>query len=144
MNNQSQPTLTIISLLWTLIGLTFLVLGSIYWFHFPYLLYLDEWHLLWAIASLCIGLVIGWILDLVADSVINRLLTQAHLNGFQILDLKTLILLFLLISSGFFLKNIILSRAMQGLVDLALGTAFIWSSRNYWRRLLFPLNSSQL
>lgn len=49
-----QQILSIIGLVWTLTGLTFVGIGSIYWFHFPYLLYLDEWHFLWAVVALSI------------------------------------------------------------------------------------------
>ncbi len=138
-----QQILAIIALLWTLTGLTFVGFGSIYWFHFPYLLYLDEWHFLWAMVALCMGLITGWVLDLVADSVIERLLNQPDLNLLNAIALNPLILLLILISCGIFLQDIVLSRAMQGLVDLALGTAFIWSSRKYWSRLLSSWDSSQ-
>lgn len=143
MNISSQQALKIIGLLWTLTGLTFGVFGSIYWFHFPYLLYLDEWHFLWAIVALCIGIVTSWALDLVAHSIINPLLTQPNVSVFKLIDLKTLIILIILISCGIFLKDIAVSRAMQGLVDLALGTAFVWSSRKYWSLVFSPLNHSQ-
>lgn len=138
-----QQILPIMGLIWTVTGLTFLGFGLIYWFHFPYLLYLDEWHFLWAMVALSMGLITGWVLDLVADSMIDRLFTQPDLNLLKAIELKPLILLLILISCGIFLKDIALSRAMQGLVDLALGTAFVWSSRKYWSRLLSFSDSSQ-
>ena len=138
-----QQILIIIGLFWTLTGLTFVGFGLIYWFHFPYLLYLDEWHFLWAIVALSMGLITGWVLDLVAESMIERLLTKPDLSLFNAIELKPLILLLILISCGIFLKDIALSRAMQGLVDLALGTALIWSSRKYGSQLLSFWDSSQ-
>lgn len=140
----TKQNLQLIAVFWTILGLTFFGLGLTDWFHLPYLIYLDEWHFLWAMVSVCIGLITGWILDLVAQTVIQQSLVKTDINHkinfWQILGVKPLILLIVLIGLGTMLPLIGFTLPLQGLVDLALGTAFLWSCYRYWFILFSDLN----
>lgn len=140
----TKQNLQLIAVFWTILGLTFFGLGLTDWFHLPYLIYLDEWHFLWAMVSVCIGLITGWILDLVAQTVIQQSLVKTDINhkiNFrQIIGVKPLILLIVLIGLGTMLPLIGFTLPLQGLVDLALGTAFLWSCYRYWFILFSDLN----
>ncbi|MFM6192507.1 MAG: hypothetical protein ACKPEN_02755 [Planktothrix sp.] len=140
----TKQNLQLIAVFWTILGLTFFGLGLTDWFHLPYLIYLDEWHFLWAMVSVCIGLITGWILDLVAQTVIQQSLVKTDINHkinfWQILGVKPLILLIVLIGLGTMFPLIGFTLPLQRLVDLALGTAFLWSCYRYWFILFSDLN----
>lgn len=147
MMSTTQQNLQRIAVFWTLLGVIFFVLGLTDWFHLPYLIYLDEWHFLWALVSVCIGLITGWILDLVAQTVSEQILVKKDINPkinfWQILGVKPLLLLIVLIGLGTMLPLIGFTLPLQGLVDLALGTAFLWSCYRYWFILFSELKSPE-
>ena len=50
--------------LWTLVGTGLFLMGLVFWFHFPYLGFLDSKHIIGGIAALSVGLIKGkFILD---------------------------------------------------------------------------------
>ena len=124
--------------LWTISGMILISLGSIFWFHFPYLLFIDEWHLVWMILSLCLSLIFS---QLFLDGVISKscclFLTEddsetAIAQNF----IKFLWSLLILVLIEIILKLLGISRALSGLATLGIGASVLWSSRFYWFTVL--------
>ncbi|MEX6776513.1 hypothetical protein [Limnospira fusiformis] len=136
MENPSSPIIPpawIAGIIWMFAGMGLLAIGAILWFHLPYLLFLDEWHALWAMVSLTIGLFTGQVLfDRLVDWIREPQTDTLHpiLARFGWI---TLAILSVAIAIGFTMKLIGWGNAMIGLLNLSFGIAFLWSSRQFWR-----------
>lgn len=136
MENPSSQIITpawIPGIIWMVAGLGLLAIGAILWFHLPYLLFLDEWHALWAMAALTIGLFTGQVLfDRLVDWIIQTQTDRPHLILARF-GWTTLAIMSVAMAIGFTIKLIGWGNAMIGLLNLSLGIAFLWSSRQFWR-----------
>lgn len=123
--------------IWTLVGIGLLVMGLVFWFHFPYLGFLDARHLEWGALALSIGLIKGkLILDRTANRVIGRVETLQEPNPlksvFQMFGAKTIALILAMMGIGIVLRIAGVSFEVRGLIYIAVGTALLWSCRRYW------------
>jgi hypothetical protein len=133
----ARSHLAIAGLIWTTVGAGLLAMGSVFWFHLPYLGFLDRTHLLVGGAALGVGLLKGnFILDRTANRVIERVGTLAEPNPFksvfQMFGAKTLALIVAMMGIGIILRVSGVSFEVRGLIYLAVGVALVWSSRRYW------------
>lgn len=123
--------------LWTLVGTGLFLMGLVFWFHFPYLGFLDSKHILGGIAALSVGLIKGkFILDKTAGRVIERVEILQEPNPFksvfQMFGAKTIALILAMIGLGVALRIAGVSFEVRGLVYIAVGIALLWSCRCYW------------
>ena len=123
--------------IWTLVGAGLLVMGLVFWFHFPYLGFVDAPHLGGGAIALSIGLVKGkLILDRTANRVIDRIDTLQEPNPFksvfQMFGAKTIALIVGMMSIGIGLRLAGVSFEVRGLIYIAVGIALLWSCRRYW------------
>lgn len=138
--------LLIAACLWTLVGAGLLTMGLVFWFHFPYLGFLDRPHLLGGALALGVGLVKGkLILDRTAGRVIERVDTLAEPNPaksiFQMFGAKTIALILAMMGIGIVLRVAGVSFEVRGLIYLAVGGALLWSCRRYWIASFRPQSS---
>ncbi|MEB3293167.1 MAG: hypothetical protein VKJ24_08395 [Synechococcales bacterium] len=132
-----QQHLWIAALIWTLVGAGLLTMGSMFWFHLPYLGDLDSRHLGFGAIALTVGLLKGkFVLDKTAGRVIDRTATLQEANPlksvFQMFGAKTIGLILSMIGLGVLLRLAGVSYELRGLVYLAVGTGLLWSCRRYW------------
>jgi len=123
--------------IWMLVGAGLLTMGLVFWFHFPYLGFLDPRHLGWGAIALGIGLVKGkLILDRTANRVIERVETLQEPNPlksiFQMFGAKTIALILAMMGIGIGLRVAGVSFEVRGLIYIAVGAALLWSCRLYW------------
>lgn len=123
--------------IWTLVGAGLLVMGLVFWFHFPYLGFVDAPHLGVGAIALSVGLVKGkLILDRTANRVIDRIDTLQEPNPFksifQMFGAKTIALIVGMMSIGIDLRLAGVSFEIRGLIYIAVGIALLWSCRRYW------------
>jgi hypothetical protein len=133
-----QAHLVIAGLLWTMVGAGLLTMGAVFWFHLPYLGFLDRQHL--AIGSLAIGIGLlkgKVILDRTANRVIARVDTLSEPNPLksigQMFGWKTIALILSMMGIGILLRRVGVSFEIRGLIYLAVGVALLWSCRRYWQ-----------
>ena len=129
--------LVIAASIWTVVGAGLLIMGMVFWFHFPYLGFLDNYHLLIGTIALAVGLVKGkFLLDRTAGRVIERVDTLAEPNPFksvfQMFGAKTIALILAMMGIGIVLRVAGVSFEIRGLIYLAVGAALLWSCRRYW------------
>lgn len=130
--------------LWTLVGTGLFLMGLVFWFHFPYLGFLDSQHILGGMAALSVGLIKGkFILDKTASRVINRVDNLQEPNPFksvfQMFGAKTIGLILAMIGLGVILRIAGVSFEVRGLVYIAVGIALLWSCRCYWLASFSPI-----
>jgi hypothetical protein len=133
----AKTHLAIAAVIWTVVGSGLLAMGALFWFHLPYLGFLDREHLLIGSAALGVGLLKGkFVLDRMANRVIERVETLAEPNPFksvfQMFGAKTLALIAAMMGIGIVLRVAGVSFEIRGLIYLAVGIALLWSSRCYW------------
>ncbi|MER3434494.1 MAG: hypothetical protein C4288_13980 [Leptolyngbya sp. ERB_1_1] len=141
----TQPTsgltrrqhLWIAALIWTLVGTGLLTMGLLFWFHLPYLGFLDAEHLGFGAIALTGGLIKGKIvLDRTANRVIERVETLQEPNPlksiYQMFGTKTIALIVTMMLIGLGLRIAGVSYEIRGLIYLAVGAALLWSCRCYW------------
>ncbi len=119
--------------IWAISGILFITIGSTWWFHFPYLLFLDGWHFTGMILTLCFSLLTS---QIILDTVIRQSCLLLLTDDQSKIGLKQSFLKFFWSLSSVFLIEIILkilgiSQALMGLVTLGIGVSFLWSSRFY-------------
>lgn len=129
--------------LWTLVGTGLFLMGLVFWFHFPYLGFLDSKHIIGGIAALSVGLIKGkFILDKTAGRVIERVEVLQEPNPFksvfQMFGGKTIALILSMIGLGVILRIAGVSFEIRGLVYIAVGIALLWSCRCYWLASFAP------
>lgn len=129
--------LWIAAVLWMLVGTGLFSMGLVFWFHFPYLGFLDVQHLAWGAIALSIGLIKGkLILDRTANRVIERVETLQEPNPlksvFKMFGAKTIALILAMMGIGILLRLAGVSFEVRGLIYIAVGTALLWSCRRYW------------
>ncbi|MGB3534885.1 MAG: hypothetical protein WBA13_15405 [Microcoleaceae cyanobacterium] len=135
--SKNQIYWVIIIAILDIIGLIEISLGSVRWFHFPYLLFLDEWHFLWATVALTCGLCLSQIiLDQISYSNLSRIMlsdseTQSDFELKQFL-IKIILGILGIIILEFIMRLCGLSSALRGLGNLGIGISCLWSSRVYW------------
>jgi hypothetical protein len=133
----ARAHLAIAAVIWTVVGSGLLAMGSLFWFHLPYLGFLDRYHLFIGSAALGVGLLKGkFVLDRTANGVIERANTLSEPNPFksvfQMFGAKTLALIAAMMGIGIVLRVAGVSFEVRGLIYLAVGIALLWSSRRYW------------
>lgn len=132
-----QKHLTILSIIWSFLGILELSLGAFRWFHFPYLLFLDEWHFIWASVPLACGLFLSQlVLDQFTCLSVSRLILSDNDQQLTV-EFKQILTQFIFALLGIILLEMIVilwgvSSALRGLVHLGIGISFLWSSRFYW------------
>lgn len=133
--------LAIAACLWTLVGAGLFTMGLVFWFHFPYLGFLDQPHLLGGGLALGVGLLKGkLILDRTANRVIERVNGLNEPNPFksvfQMFGAKTIALILAMMGIGIVLRVAGVSFEVRGLIYLAVGGGLLWSCRRYWTEAL--------
>ncbi|MBW4488458.1 MAG: hypothetical protein KME12_11775 [Trichocoleus desertorum ATA4-8-CV12] len=123
--------------IWTLVGIGLFTMGLVFWFHLPYLGFLDIKHLGWGAVALSIGLLKGKVvLDRTANRVIDRVDTLQEPNPFksifQMFGAKTIALILAMMGIGVGLRLAGVSFEIRGLIYIAVGSALMWSCRRYW------------
>lgn len=123
--------------IWTLVGIGLFTMGLVFWFHFPYLGFLDARHLGIGAIALSVGLLKGkLILDKTANRVIDRVDTLQEPNPFksvfQMFGAKTIALILAMMGIGIGLRMAGVSFETRGLIYIAVGAALMWSCRRYW------------
>lgn len=141
-----QQHLWIAASIWTIVGAGLLTMGGVFWFHFPYLGDLDAEHIAIGSAALIVGLLKGkFVLDKTASRVIENTVALQEPNPFksiyQMFGGKTIALIASMMGIGIVLRAIGVSFEVRGLIYLAVGTALLWSCRQYWTSSL-QLNKS--
>lgn len=135
--------LWIAAAIWTIVGTGLFIMGLVFWFHFPYLGFLDTRHVIGGTGALSVGLIKGkFILDKTANRVIERVETLAEPNPlksvFQMFGAKTIILILAMMGIGIVLRLAGVSFEVRGLIYIAVGTALVWSCRRYWMASVQP------
>jgi hypothetical protein len=141
-----QQHLWIAGLIWTVVGTGLLTMGGLFWFHLPYLGDLDPRHLGIGAIAITIGLLKGkFVLDKTAGRVIARADTLQEPNPFKsvfkMFGGKTIALIASMMGIGYGLRVAGVSYEIRGLIYLAVGTALLWSCRNYWLAAFRPANT---
>jgi hypothetical protein len=131
-----QQHLWIAAAIWVVVGIGLLAMGSIFWFHFPYLGFLDRQHLGFGSLALGVGLLKGnFILTKTATRTIERVEHLAEPNPlksiFQMFGIKTIALILAMMGIGIVLRVAGVSFEIRGLIYIAVGTALLWSARKY-------------
>ncbi|MBW4496490.1 MAG: hypothetical protein KME26_26120 [Oscillatoria princeps RMCB-10] len=129
--------------IWTLVGAGLFVMGLVFWFHFPYLGFLDTQHLTVGALALSAGLLKGkLILDRTAGRVIDRAGTLQEPNPFksvfQMFGARTIALIVAMMTFGIVLRAAGVSFEVRGLIYIAVGMALLWSCRRYWAASFQP------
>jgi hypothetical protein len=130
----------ILGIIWSASGMIAVSLGAVRWFHFPYLLFLDEWHFVWASVPLACGLFFSQlILDQFTRFKVSGLILSDNEQQLT-LEFRQILIQFLLGLLGIILLEVIMilwgiSSALRGLVNLGIGIPCLWSSRFYWLSL---------
>ncbi|BAS55214.1 hypothetical protein NIES2135_55180 [Leptolyngbya boryana NIES-2135] len=129
--------LSIAGAIWTFVGAGLLAMGLLFWFHLPYLGFLDAQHLGFGSLALSVGLIKGkFVLDRTANRVIERAETLQEPNPiksvFQLFGGKTIALIATMMLFGLGLRIAGVSYEIRGLIYLAVGAALLWSCRRYW------------
>jgi hypothetical protein len=129
--------LWIAATIWTLVGAGLFTMGLVFWFHLPYLGFLDTQHLGVGALALSVGLLKGKIvLDRTANRVIDRVETLQEPNPFksifQMFGAKTIGLILAMMGIGVGLRIAGVSFEIRGLIYIAVGAALMWSCRCYW------------
>lgn len=129
--------LWIAAAIWTMVGAGLLSMGLLFWFHFPYLGFLDAEHLGFGSLALVVGLIKGkMVLDRTANRVIKRVETLQEPNPFksvfEMFGVKTIALITTMMLIGLGLRIAGVSYEIRGLIYLAVGAALLWSCRRYW------------
>ncbi len=132
-----QQHLWIAATIWTVVGAGLLTMGSVFWFHFPYLGDLDAKHVAGGTIALSIGLLKGkFVLDKTASRVIDRTADLKEPNPFksifQMFGTKTIALIASMMGIGVILRAAGVSFEIRGLIYLAVGAGLLWSCRQYW------------
>jgi hypothetical protein len=135
--------------IWTLVGTGLMIMGLVFWFHFPYLGFLDGRHLGWGAVALSVGLFKGkLILDRTANRVIERVETLQEPNPFksifQMFGSKTIALILAMMGFGIALRRAGVSFEIRGLIYIAVGAALLWSCRQYWVASFQPSTSTPI
>lgn len=139
-----QQHLWIAASIWTLVGAGLLTMGSVFWFHFPYLGDLDPRHLSIGAIALAVGLMKGkLVLDKTAGRVIDRVDSLKEPNPlksiFQMFGAKTIGLIAAMMGIGIVLRAAGVSFEVRGLIYLAVGAGLLWSCRRYWVSAFAPI-----
>ena len=129
--------LWIAATIWTLVGAGLFTMGLVFWFHLPYLGFLDTQHLGVGALALSVGLLKGKVvLDRTANRVIDRVETLQEPNPFksifQMFGAKTIGLILAMMGIGVGLRIAGVSFEIRGLIYIAVGAALMWSCRCYW------------
>lgn len=129
--------LWIAAAIWTIVGAGLLTMGLLFWFHLPYLGFLDAEHLGFGAIALFIGVIKGKVvLDRTANRVIDRVESLQEPNPFksifQMFGGKTIALIATMMLIGLVLRIAGVSYEIRGLIYLAVGAALLWSCRRYW------------
>lgn len=129
--------LWIAATIWTIVGAGLLTMGLLFWFHLPYLGFLDAEHLGFGSIALTVGLIKGKVvLDRTANRVIERVETLREPNPFKsvfsMFGVKTITLIATMMLIGLALRIAGVSYEIRGLIYLAVGAALLWSCRRYW------------
>ena len=129
--------LWIAATIWTLVGAGLFTMGLVFWFHLPYLGFLDTQHLGVGALALSVGLLKGKVvLDRTANRVIDRVDTLQEPNPFksvfQMFGAKTIGLILAMMTIGVGLRIAGVSFEIRGLIYIAVGAALMWSCRRYW------------
>lgn len=129
--------LWIAALIWSIVGVGLFTMGTVFWFHFPYLGDLDARHLGVGAIALSIGFIKGkLILDRTANRVIERVNELNDPNPlrsiYKMFGLKTILLILAMITIGIALRRAGVSFEIRGLVYMAVGAALMWSCWRYW------------
>jgi hypothetical protein len=129
--------LWIAATIWTLVGAGLFTMGLVFWFHLPYLGFLDTQHLGVGALALGVGLLKGKIvLDRTANRVIDRVAILQEPNPFksifQMFGAKTIGLILAMMGIGVGLRIAGVSFEIRGLIYIAVGAALMWSCRCYW------------
>ncbi len=137
MANETSVGLSRQQHIWTVVGAGLLTMGSVFWFHLPYLGDLDARHLGIGGAALTVGLLKGkFVLDKTAARVIDRTTDLNEANPFksifQMFGGKTIALIASMMGIGVILRAAGVSFEIRGLIYLAVGAALLWSCRKYW------------
>lgn len=135
--------------IWTVVGLGLLTMGLVFWFHFPYLGFLDSQHLGWGAVALGIGWLKGkLILDRTAGRVIERVAGLQEPNPFksiyQMFGGKTIALILAMMTIGIALRRAGVSFEIRGLIYMAVGAALLWSCRRYWTASVQPVTTAAM
>lgn len=142
-NTQTKMGLTrsqhlwIAAAIWTFVGGGLLTMGLVFWFHFPFLGFLDRPHIMGGAAALTVGLIKGkFILDKTAGRVIDRVEGLAEPNPFKsvfkMFGIKTISLILAMIGLGVVMRLAGVSFEIRGLLYMAVGMGLLWSCRRYW------------
>ncbi len=131
-----QQHLWIAAAIWIVVGIGLLTMGAIFWFHFPYLGFLDREHLGLGSLALGVGLLKGnFILAKTAARTIDRVETLTETNPFksilQMFGGKTIALILSMMGIGVILRAAGVSFEIRGLIYIAVGTALLWSAQKY-------------
>jgi hypothetical protein len=129
--------LWIAAAIWTFVGAGLFAMGLLFWFHLPYLGFLDAEHLGIGSAALAVGLIKGKVvLDRTANRVIERVETLQEPNPFKsvfaMFGGKTIALIVTMMLIGLGLRIAGVSFEIRGLIYIAVGAALLWSCRRYW------------
>jgi hypothetical protein len=131
-----QQHLWIAAGIWIIVGLGLLAMGAIFWFHLPYLGFVDAQHL--SIGALAVG--VGWlkgklILEKTAARTIDRVENLTEPNPFksvfQMFGIKTIALILSMMGIGIILRIAGVSFEIRGLIYIAVGIALLWSCQKY-------------
>ncbi len=137
LNTTLQKHIIIVIAILDIISIIGISLGSVRWFHFPYLFFLDEWHFLWATVALTCGLFFSQIvLDRVSYLQLSPLILSESEKQLT-LEFNQLLIQLLFGILGIILLELVMilwgiSSALRGLVNLGIGFSCLWSSRLYW------------
>jgi uncharacterized protein YacL len=131
-----QQHLWIASAIWIVVGTGLLTMGTIFWFHFPYLGFLDNEHLGFGSLAIGIGLLKGkFILEKTAARTIDRVDSLTETNPvksiIQMFGGKTISLILSMMGIGVVLRAAGVSFEIRGLIYIAVGTALLWSCQRY-------------
>jgi uncharacterized protein YacL len=128
--------LWIAAAIWILVGTGLLAMGAIFWFHFPYLGFLDREHIGFGSLAVGVGLLKGkFILEKTAARTIDRVDNLTETNPLksivQMFGGKTIALILSMMGIGIILRAAGVSFEIRGLIYIAVGTALLWSCQRY-------------
>jgi hypothetical protein len=131
-----QQHLWIAAGIWIVVGLGLLAMGLIFWFHFPYLGFLDAQHVSIGVIAAGVGLFKGkFILEKTAGRTIDRVADLNEPNPlksvYQMFGGKTIALILSMMGIGIVLRVAGVSFEVRGLIYIAVGIALLWSCRRY-------------
>ncbi|WP_232432150.1 hypothetical protein [Chamaesiphon minutus] len=131
-----QQHLLIAAAIWILVGTGLLIMGCIFWFHFPYLGFVDKEHIGFGSLALVVGLLKGkFVLEKTAVRTIERANALTETNPvksiIQMFGGKTIALILAMMGIGIILRAAGVSFEIRGLIYIAVGTALLWSCQRY-------------